>query len=769
MSKKIGKKIWIYVGVGVFLVIVGIISWGVATDWKFIGGKKSGSGGPSPPSPPSPPCPPSEDPCDPTKCKQCSSDKKKCMLCYDGYTLNDGICVCQDENKKLNNCCPKGSTRDNTGSCCPNNRLTTTGDCCNSPVCPFGNIKVCCDGVDQQCDNDGKKRGCYISCGSEKCYNGGKCVDDGKGKKYCENKDCKWESIPSTNPSYISDISKNNFPECETNPKCTPNSDGTYTLNTTGITTTDNGEPISDSQGNPYTFIYKPSYGKNLLPKKYKMVSEIKAPKQDPDYEKKCNKDDCNNILNIFGNGTITNDMPATCKMRYDGANVMDFPEDAKCPFENDTKKGRGNPALRCCPGLFVDTFGQICPEGNVGAMKKEEGGLIFECVSVEQCVGDNGKICGGNGNCEYDSTLNKGFCKCDDKYGVIYGNYCQPISQFKFTNGTTYTFNFYPTGVYVSCYDITKDISAMDLMTKFLSDVDTDLELVNDGMIYYIETNDKSYRADNADSSSSSFTNIINSDCVYNGKCISTSSGGVAWTNQLVGGCSDNSKSNCNQCPFTVSTGGGTWNSDNRWDGEYENYYKASWVVVHKKNTNKYALINIYRWFINADYYIANQKMSIDNTATTFAKGDAYQYHFLDNTNHTQFTYDKTKIYFTPTSAEEEYNDYLSDPGCFRDTTGDFKKKDDQENTCDFVINTDNSEILNQKHNWFVNQVDETCNDETTYCDPLSRNDYQSKWRALGPTLKKKAEEAKKKAEEAKNDRNKKLKEEICKTTQKK
>ena len=50
ISKKIGKNFWIYVGVGVFLVIVGIISWGVATDWKFIGdSKKSGEGGPSPP------------------------------------------------------------------------------------------------------------------------------------------------------------------------------------------------------------------------------------------------------------------------------------------------------------------------------------------------------------------------------------------------------------------------------------------------------------------------------------------------------------------------------------------------------------------------------------------------------------------------------------------------------------------------------------------------------------------------------------------------
>jgi hypothetical protein len=436
MIEKKGKKIWIYVGVGVFLVIVGMVSWGVATDWKFFGdSKKSGGSGPSPPPPP----PPSEDPCDPTKCKKCSSDKKKCMLCYDGYTLNDGICVCQDENKKSNNCCPKGYTRDNTSSCCQNNTLTTTGDCCDSPVCPFGNMKVCCDGVDQKCDNDGK--GCYIQCGSEKCYNGGKCVDDGNGQRYCENKDCQWGSIPSTNPSYISDITIKNFPECgDDNPKCTKNSNGTYTLNTTGITTIDNGEPMNDSQGNPYTFIYKPSYSKNMLPTKYKMVSEITAPITPGT---KCDTDDCNNILNIFGNGTITNNMNGnqkTCKMLYDSANVMDFPDDPKCPFENDTTKGRGNPALRCCPGVNVETTsGQICTEGTVGAMKnaKEEDGLIFECVSVDQCVDDNGKICGGNGICQYDSTLNDGkgggkcVCNPDKNYYKYSGKYCKQAPDY--------------------------------------------------------------------------------------------------------------------------------------------------------------------------------------------------------------------------------------------------------------------------------------------------------------------------------------------------
>lgn len=609
------EKKWIFIGIGVFIVVVGMVSWGVATDWKFIGGKKSGSGGPSPPSPPS------EDPCDPTKCKQCSSDKKKCMLCYGDYTLNDGICVCQDENKKSNNCCPKGYTRDNTSSCCQNNSLTTTGECCNSPVCPFGNIKVCCDGVYQQCDNDGKKRGCYISCGSEKCYNGGKCVDDGKGQKYCKNTDCQWKSIPSTNPSYISDITIKNFPDCENNPKCTVNSDGTCTLNTTGITTTDNGDPMIDSQGNPYTFIYKPSYSKNMLPKKYKMVSEITAT---PDTTK-CNTEDCNNILSIFGNGTITNDMPTTCKMRYDGANVMDFPADVKCPFENVPTSGRGNPALRCCPGVNVETTGQICPEGTVGAMKKEEGGLIFECVSVEQCVGDNGKICGGNGNCEYDPTLKNGKgggkgggkCVCDPTYS---GDKCQianpcsteldnvyvvPFCVDCGNSNDEYTdlptllrsaklhwepVKFNDTKLSISYYEVARNTNkgkhGLEILTTLLTNLNNDqdnvrftFEVVNKGQIYVITNQDESL-------------------VLYGDK------DSVNWIDRQ-----DSWGTNWYDYTGNKSTDG-TWHNYNRWDklGDPGIQYRCCWTIIRATDqlTKKIycSLMNVAEWFTDLDYW---------------------------------------------------------------------------------------------------------------------------------------------------------------------
>ena len=82
MSKKIGKKIWIYVGVGVFLVIVGIISWGVATDWKFIGDSKKSEGGGTPPPPPPPPPTPTSDKSD-GKCKE---DETCCQSIKDGTT-----------------------------------------------------------------------------------------------------------------------------------------------------------------------------------------------------------------------------------------------------------------------------------------------------------------------------------------------------------------------------------------------------------------------------------------------------------------------------------------------------------------------------------------------------------------------------------------------------------------------------------------------------------------------------------------------------------
>ena len=126
INNKGKNKIWIYIIIGISVIVIGGLSWGFATNWKFIGentdNSKSSGGSPTPTPTPTP-----ESQCDPTKCKKCSPDKKKCIVCYEGYTLNDGICVCQDENKKLNKCCPKGSTRDNAGTCCSNSFFKNPG------------------------------------------------------------------------------------------------------------------------------------------------------------------------------------------------------------------------------------------------------------------------------------------------------------------------------------------------------------------------------------------------------------------------------------------------------------------------------------------------------------------------------------------------------------------------------------------------------------------------------------------------------------------
>lgn len=507
MSKKIGKKIWIYVGVGVFLVIVGIISWGVATDWKFIGdSKKSGGGGPSPPSPPSPP---SEDPCDPTKCKQCSSDKKKCMLCYDGYTLNDGICVCQDENKKLNKCCPKGSTRDNAGTCCPNNRLTTSGDCCSDQICKLKNNNVCCD-KGEQCDNDGK--GCYIKCGGQKCYNGGKCIkNDNDGTQYCESKDCTWNGFPQPNPSYISGVDQKYFTDCKDNLKCTCDSNGICTVNTTGIRSTDGkeGQLETDGNNNPYTFFYKNS---GLLKDK-KYISEITAPS--PGEGATCDDTDCGDLLSsIYGLGNIEENMKkGICKMEYDAKNVLQYNQDGKCPFENDPSKRSDNPALQCCSNPFGGVTGQICPVGTVGSLEPtKSGNILHTCVPLTNCVGEgSAQICNNSGTCDLQPDKKSGKCSCatdKDPYCMNFLNV--KYYQFKVTNANKNSqsdiWRFIP--FYQKCWYDDDDDKVCTIFDNTLPSNppqnnfkdyinNNQMALVNEGTLYQIITD--------------RFTNIIN------------------------------------------------------------------------------------------------------------------------------------------------------------------------------------------------------------------------------------------------------------------
>jgi hypothetical protein len=81
---------------------------------------------------------------------------------------------------------------------------------------------------------------------------------------------------------------------------------------------------------------------------------------------------------------------------------------------------------------------------------------------------------------------------------------------------------------------------------------------------------------------------------------------------------------------------------------------------------------------------------------------------------------------------------DYLSDPGCFRDTTGEFKKDGDSADSCEYMEDSYGAEEVNTKYSWFLNQADPNCDVETEhYCDPMSTAAYKTAWRAVGPTLK--------------------------------
>lgn len=101
--------------------------------------------------------------------------------------------------------------------------------------------------------------------------------------------------------------------------------------------------------------------------------------------------------------------------------------------------------------------------------------------------------------------------------------------------------------------------------------------------------------------------------------------------------------------------------------------------------------------------------------------------------------------------SIEQQYNDYLSDPGCFRDTTGEFKKDGDSADTCDYMEDSYGAgqvaekyfESLETKH-WRTLQEDPNCDVATDYyCGAIMTSaEMKTAWRALGPTLKAKMQQ---------------------------
>lgn len=387
MSKKIGKKIWIYVGVGVFLVIVGIISWGVATDWKFIGdSKKSGGGGPSPPPPPPSPSP--SDKCD-GKCKE---NETCCQSIKDGTTYKCCPNTISDPVFDGDKCCSRANIVDN--KCCDNPSKQTI----TKSTSFFKDIysKQCCDTKPY---DKSDSNGCYELCGDNttKCYQlkGEYCPDkpdSDDGKYQCvSNPKCQWESLPS--PSPITDQSIDcRDSDCivgfcdPINNKCN--------IQTVGLTDEEN-----NFKSDKYRFTFM---GNDYKPKNWKFERQMEVLENEENNQ--CNSKDCEIAFANHNSASPPVLKDGVCRAVQ---NLDKFNKNTKCPFTDTT---------RCCikSGSNTEFTGQICEDGKVGAINKSipttsPGGYLSECVASGDCVDTNGEVCGGNGYCQYDSTLNDG------------------------------------------------------------------------------------------------------------------------------------------------------------------------------------------------------------------------------------------------------------------------------------------------------------------------------------------------------------------------
>ena len=220
------NKIVVYTLIGIGIIAIGIVSWGLATNWKFWNVSKS-TPSPKEDYPIHHSCHisrckkcndsetkceecdngtiditgfcsfPPQHPCDDKHCEKCDDLGKKCIQCgvYNGYkydidkngacclasNLIDGTC-CNDKNNKCQNdtiCCEDGSTcshnnlAPNREKCCKyDEQLANNGDCCpTNKIDSHGNCcivgELCGSLGNQTCCGDPGKNRCNQN--SNKC------------------------------------------------------------------------------------------------------------------------------------------------------------------------------------------------------------------------------------------------------------------------------------------------------------------------------------------------------------------------------------------------------------------------------------------------------------------------------------------------------------------------------------------------------------------------------------------------------------------------
>lgn len=476
VSKIFKNKTVLYITIGVIIVIIGIVVWGILTNWKF-GAKTSQNDIPDHPDHGSSVY------CKVDNCKNCQRNDESCELCYPGYTVENGKCVkkedkhncnsdqckkCDVSGKKCIDC--KGDLHnDKNGKCCTSENLVN-GVCCESA----GII----NGIHTCCSNDGKKfskspNGKYTKCCESGILdNNGKCCAktdglDGKGF-CCPKNDICGNGVCCQNGNKAYNINDNNY-ACK---------DSSYDEETSNVNTSTSQNPTECQKkcGNTNTYCEEhetcdngkcvsnsckwidniPTYTPLMMTGKTCKNNNDCMPYGTCNQEGKCQIDTFGilennkykeNINFIFQNNDIkqpngetyrfqrTGELTAAtktctkmnCDVTLNQKKVSNFSnlnfKYPTCTYNEEPAEETSNPICpfddktRCC---FIDSkfTGQVCNSNEFCSTNSKSD--LGTCVP-NTCKGTNGKICNGNGTCV------NGKCQCGET-----GNECST-----FTNNT--------------------------------------------------------------------------------------------------------------------------------------------------------------------------------------------------------------------------------------------------------------------------------------------------------------------------------------------
>ena len=454
-TKNIFKnKFVLYSIIAVTVIAIGIVVWGVVTDWKFWNVPKKSSPPPIPDYPIIHSChsrfckkcdisgercekgeciegteningycfkPPTH-PCSDTKCAECSKDGKKCETCASGYVLDkngkccsnhekiNGVCcvepcggkccpkgkICmKSKRKNATGCCLPSQSLDNDGNCCPTDKIDDAGNCCDKgELCGKEGNKYCCGNSGENGENTCKDNECELTCGTDICTADQNCDLEGK----CIDKTCEWDNDQI---KYYPKLTYSTQKKCKTDNDCPYGICGKKTglcqYYPIGVVPKgDTAETVLkknvpfEEDGLGNPYLFL--FESTELNNKYRFSKVRSNSSKTKKQSYKCTVNDCREKLGSDSESETVafNDRTSECLVEEETGKKMITPSSNKICPFKDET---GDNSKRCCINDNGNWSGQVCDKGDECVYDKNK--KIGTCLPYNKYTDQNGKICG--------------------------------------------------------------------------------------------------------------------------------------------------------------------------------------------------------------------------------------------------------------------------------------------------------------------------------------------------------------------------------------